>query len=390
MVVPVFSRRMLSGVEQTVWDVYGQSGDMALAAGAVGMERTTVRKWIVEAGGVRSRRGRGSSGRGLSFDERVEIQVGVSCGRSFRAIAARLGRSASTVSREVGLHRDAGGDYVATKAHAQAWTDAARPQPRKLATNEVLCDRVRQDLQAGWSPQQIAGRLRREFGDDPEMTVHHDTIYRELYLQARGSLKVQVKQALRTGRTRRKPRRSRPPGNRGRIPNMISIADRPAIDDIDGTRIPGHWEGDLIVGKGCGSAVGTVVERATGYLLLLHLPNGHTAPQVAEQLASRLTDLPESLRKSLTWDQGREMANHTTVSVDADIDIYFCDPHSPWQRPSNENINGLLRQYLPKGTNLNAHSAEDLARIEALMNDRPRQRLDYAKPHELMTELLLR
>ena len=387
--VPKFTKRMLTDVQQTIWDVYCGGEEMDIAAEVVGLDRKTVYNRIAQAGGIRPRRGRNLKGRCLAFEERVQIEVGIGLSRSVRGIAAGLGRAPSTVSREINERSTARGVYSATHAHALAWVAAGRPQAGKLDTNPVLRKRVETDLGLGYSPEQIAGRLSREFGDDPEMNVHHETIYRSVYLQARGALKRDVSSALRTGRTMRKPRRTGRT-SQGQIPGMILIADRPDVDDVDGTRIPGHWEGDLIVGTASKSAIGTVVERATGYLLLLHLPDGHTAEKVSTALTTALVDLPDALRRSLTWDQGKELSNHATVSIDASIDIYFCDPRSPWQRPSNENTNGLLRQYFPKGTDLNAYSAEDLAFVAHLMNDRPRKRLDYAKPQELMTELLLR
>jgi IS30 family transposase len=362
---------------------------MDVAATVIGVTRKSVYNRIAGAGGIRPRRGRGLKGRCLSFEDRVQIQLGIGLGRSVRAMATGLGRAPSTVSREINGRARTNGQYSATHAHAQAWVAAGRPQADKLDTHPELRERVETDLGLGRSPEQIAGRLSKEFPDDPEMNVHHETIYRSVYLQARGALKRDVVSALRTGRTMRKPRRTGRTGQ-GKIANMIMIADRPDVDDVDGTRIPGHWEGDLIVGTASRSAIGTVVERATGYLLLLHLPEGHTAEKVSTALTAALVDLPDALRQSLTWDQGKELSNHQAVSVDAGIDIFFCDPRSPWQRPSNENTNGLLRQYFPKGTDLNIYSQEDLDFVAHLMNDRPRKRLDYAKPQELMTELLLR
>ncbi|MDQ3155762.1 MAG: IS30 family transposase [Actinomycetota bacterium] len=354
MVVPKFTKRMLTDVQQTLWDVYCGGDEMDVAAKAVGLDRKSVYNRIAEAGGIRPRRGRHVKGRCLSFAERVQIEVGIGLGRSVRGIAAGLGRHPSTVSREINGHRTARGSYSATHAHALAWVAAGRQQTGKLEMNPVLARRVEADLGLGYSPEQIAGRLRREFGDDPEMNVHHETIYRSVYLQARGALKRDVTSALRTGRTMRKPHRATKTGQ-GRIPGMIMIADRPDINDVDGTRIPGHWEGDLIVGTASKSAIGTVVERATGYLLLLHLPDGHTAEKVSAALTTALIDLPDSLRRSLTWDQGKELSNHQRVSIDAGIDIYFCDPRSPWQRPSNENTNGLLRQYFLIFPRLSGH-----------------------------------
>jgi IS30 family transposase len=239
-----------------------------------------------------------------------------------------------------------------------------------------------------YSPEEIAGRLRRDFPDEPAMNVHHETIYRWIYLQPRGELKKEITAALRKGKAFRRTPKQVAPGT-GQLREMVSIHDRPPVDRPDGTRIPGHWEGDLIIGKNSGSAIGTVVERATGYLMLLHLPNGRGVEHVTAALTQRLTELPESLRASLTWDQGKELAQHAKISVVAGIDIYFADPHTPWHRPSNENTNGLLRQYFPKGTDLSAHSAEHLLFVEQEMNDRPRKRLDYARPQELMTQLLL-
>jgi IS30 family transposase len=306
-----------------------------------------------------------------------------------RAIAADLGRAPSTISRGVARHRSPEGRYVAKRAHAIAFEDARRPQEAKLDANRVLRHRVLRDLGKKYSPEEIAGRLRHEFPDDPPMNLHQETIYRWVYLQGRGELKRQVSAALRSGRAMRRPNKHGRRTGQGQIPDMVSIHDRPPVDHPDGTRIPGHWEGDLIIGKNNGSAIGTVVERATGYLMLLHLPGDRTAETVAAALTTRLRELPDHLRRTLTWDQGKEMSLHAKVSVDADIKVYFADPHTPWHRPSNENTNGLLRQYFPKGTDLSVHSAEHLRFVEQEMNDRPRKRLDYLKPQELMTQLLL-
>ena len=383
-------------LQQALWDAWCSGLSMVRVADVVGVDRTTVANRVVEAGGVRPRR-RQTRAR-LSYPDRVHIEIGLKQKRSMRAIAADLDRAPSTISREVRLHCDAGGRYRAKRAHAIAFSDARRPQDRKIDTNPGLRERIVADLAKKYSPEEIAGRLRREFGDDPEtnlgMNVHHETIYRWIYLQPRGELKRQVAAALRSGRAMRQPnKQARAAGEsrtgQGHIPEMVSIHDRPPVDHPDGTRIPGHWEGDLIIGKDNGSAIGTVVERATGYLMLLHLPQGRAAEHVAAALTQRLHELPEQLRQSLTWDQGKEMSQHVQVSIDAGIDIYFADPHTPWHRPSNENTNGLLRQYFPKGTDLAAHSAEHLLFVEQQMNDRPRKRLDYAKPQELMTQLLL-
>ncbi len=349
----------------------------------------------------------------MRFEERVEIQIRLGDGDSLRRIAAGLDRSVSTISREVIRHPGGVGGYFAVEAQRQAFTASARPQSLKLGVDSVqlrLRERVVADLAKGYSPEQVSGRLRAEFGSDPagqEMRVHHETIYRALYLQARGGLKREVEAAqqaaraaaraggqlpataTRSSRVTRKPRTVKPATGRGRIPNMVSIRDRPATCDSDGAWFPGHLEGDLIVGTGSKSAIGTMVERSTGYLWLLHLPHGHTAAEVAAALTLKLAGWPPHLKQSLTWDQGKEMSLHAQVSVDADIKIYFADPHSPWQRPGNENINGLLRQYFPKGTDLNRHTSRDLDYVQDLLNDRPRARFAYAKPNELMNELLL-
>jgi IS30 family transposase len=327
--------------------------------------------WLREAGGVRPRRGRDLQGRCLSFAEREEIALARAGGQTIRAIAARLGRSPSTVSRE--LSRNAtGGEYRASSAHALAYHRASRPKPAKLATNLVLRTKVEHDLEKRYSPEQIAGRLRREFPGDAEKWVSTETIYQSIYVQSRGALRRDLAKCLRTGRALRRP--SRAPGQRkSRIPDMINISERPA--EVEDRAVPGDWEGDLIIGKRNLTAIGTLVERATGYTMLLHLPEGYKPEQVRDALAAKINTLPDSVRHSLTWDQGPEMRDWKSVSVDADIDIYFCDPHARWQRGTNENINGLLRQYFPKGSDLSVHSAADLYWVAQEPNDRPRKRL---------------
>ena len=384
---PYFSPRTLLDRQQLMWELWQSGQEMSAVAAVLGWDRHTVRNRIVESGGVRTRR-RQTSAR-LSYEDRVHIEIGLKQDRSMRAIAADLNRAPSTISREVARHLTPTGGYEAKRAHAIAFEDAKRPQPAKLDTDPRLRARVLRDLGKKRSPEQIAGRLRHDFPDDPAMNVHHDTIYRWLYLQGRGELKRQVSAALRSGRAVRRPNKHGRATGQGQIPDMVSIHDRPAVDLPDGTRIPGHWEGDLIIGKNNGSAIGTVVERATGYLMLLHLPEGRGVEHVTAALTRRLVELPASLRQSLTWDQGKELSQHATVSIDAGIDIYFADPHTPWHRPSSENVNGLLRQYFPKGTDLSVHTAEHLRFVEDEMNDRPRKRLDFLKPQELMTQLLL-
>jgi IS30 family transposase len=305
-----------------------------------------------------------------------------------RKIAARLGRSPSTISRELARNAGCSGQaYRATTAHALAYERAGRPKPSKLATNLVLRRKVEEDLQLRYSPEQIVGRLRREFPDDPEMRVSTETIYQSLYIQSRGALRRDLTKCLRTGRALRRP--CRQAGQRkNRIPDMINISQRPA--EADDRAVPGHWEGDLIIGKNNATAIGTLVERTTGYAMLVHLPDGYKAEHVRDALAAKIQTIPEILRASLTWDQRPEMGHWKEVSVAADIDIFFCDPHAPWQRGTSENTNGLLRQYFPKGTDLSIHSATDLDWVATELNDRPRKRLGFAKPIEEIGPLLLR
>jgi IS30 family transposase len=323
----------------------------------------------------------------LTFAEREEIAVARAGGESMRAIARRLGRSPSTVSRELSRNSDRAGRYRATTAHAHAYVRASRPKPSKLAVNLKLRGQVEEDLRRRYSPEQIVGRLRRQFPDDPEMRVSAETIYQSLYVQSRGALRRDLTKCLRTGRALRRPRRQ-PHQRKNRIPDMINITERPA--EADDRAVPGHWEGDLILGKNNLSAIGTLVERTTGYTMLVHLPNGYKAEQVRDALTKKIQTIPDILRASLTWDQGIEMHEWKDVSVAGDIDIYFCDPHSPWQRATCENTNGLLRQYFPKGTDLTVHSAIDLDWVATELNDRPRKRLGFAKPIEEIGPLLLR
>jgi transposase, IS30 family len=382
----VFSERMLPEVVQRFWAALQRGEFITDAAAEVGTYRKKGARWVAAAGGVRPRRGRDLKGRCLTFAEREEIALARAGGESMRAIAARLGRSPSTISRELSRNADRRGGYRATTAHALAWERASRPKPSKLAVNLELRREVERDLARRYSPEQIAGRLRVKFPDRPEMWVSTETIYQSLYVQARGALRRDLARCLRTGRAIRRP--CRKAGQRkNRIPDMINIAERPA--EADDRAVPGHWEGDLIIGKNNHSAIGTLVERTTGYTMLLHLPDGYKPEQVRDALAAKIQTLPEILRASLTWDQGPEMRDWKEVSVDAEIDIFFCDPHAPWQRGTNENTNGLLRQYFPKGTDLSVHSATDLDWVATELNDRPRKRLGFMKPIEEIGPLLL-
>jgi transposase, IS30 family len=318
----------------------------------------------------------------LTVAEREEVSLGVHRGETFSAIASRLSRATSTVSREVAANGGRAG-YRAWRAHERARERARRPKVPKLSCPR-LAAQVTAWLEEWWSPEEIARRLRIEFPTDPMMWVSHETIYQALFVQGRGELRRELARCLRTGRTARRRRGRRE--NPGRIPNMVMISDRPA--EAADRAVPGHWEGDLILGKGSKSAVGTLVERTTRFVLLLHLPDGKGARAVDEAMRQAIATLPDELFRSITWDQGKEMSSHAAFTIDTGIAVYFCDPHSPWQRGSNENTNGLLRQYMPKGTDLSVHSADDLALIARSLNNRPRKTLGFMKPSEKLTELL--
>ena len=312
----------------------------------------------------------------LGIVDREEILVAIRAGESLTAVARRLDKAPSTVTREVAANGGRDG-YSAWAAHQRAHVQAGRPKPCKLRAGR-LRDEVARRLQELWSPDEIARRLRLEFPDDAEMHVSHETIYQSLFVQGRGELRRELARCLRSGRTCRKQRGTR--DGRGRIPGMVMIADRPA--DVADRAIPGHWEGDLILGTNGRSAIGTLVERKTRFVLLLHLEGGRAAVSVEAAMRAAIARLPAELCRSITWDQGAEMATHASFTIATGIPIYFCDPHSPWQRGSNENTNGLLRQYLPKGTDLSVHTAADLERIQRSLNDRPRKTLGYLTPSE--------
>ena len=318
----------------------------------------------------------------LSLEEREEISLGLRRGESFTVIAGLLGRSASTVSREVNANGGRG-DYRAWRAHDHAYERARRPKTRKLACVR-LAGQVTEWLEKWWSPEEISRRLPIEFPNDAMMRVSHETIYQSIYVQGRGELRRELARCLRSGRAQRRPRNR--VETRGRIPDMVMISERPA--EADDRAVPGHWEGDLLIGKAGRSAVGTLVERTSGYLLLLHLPDGKEADKVDAAMRRAVTNLPGEFFRTITWDQGKEMAKHAGFTVDTGIQVYFCDPHSPWQRPSNENTNGLLRQYMPKGTDLSLLTAADLDRVARSLNDRPRKRLGFMKPSERLAQLL--
>lgn len=320
----------------------------------------------------------------LRLDDRVEIRVGLERGWSYERIGAERGFHRSSIWREVEAN---GGrrHYAPMKAHRRACLNRRRPKPTKLGSNQRLCGYVVDGLERLWSPQQIARKLHEEFPDDPEMRVSHETIYESLYVQGRGELRRELAACLRSGRATRRPRGHAE--RRGRIPGMVNISERPA--EVEDRAVPGHWEGDLILGKDGKSAVGTLVERSTRFVMLLHLPKGRTAEDVREAMTAKILTLPAALRRSITWDQGKELAEHARFSVDTGIDVYFCDPHSPWQRGSNENTNGLLRQYMPKGISLRRFSPADLEAIADSLNGRPRETLGWMTPSEKLNEVLV-
>ncbi|AHH99955.1 IS30 family transposase [Kutzneria viridogrisea] len=369
------------------WEVVRAGHAVRPASGMVGVSHETGRRWFRQAGGVIGNAPRPLSNRFLSLVEREAISRGIAAGDSFARIAAGLGRPACTVSREVGRNGGRRG-YRAVAAERAARARARRPKVARLASDPVLRGWVQAGLERGWSPEQVAATLETTFPDRPEMRVSHETIYQSIYVQGRGALRRELAACLRTGRALRRPRRASgaPVSGAGRIPGMVSISERPA--EAADRAVPGHWEGDLILGRGNRSAIGTLVERSTRYCLLLHLPDGHDAARVRDRMIETIRSLPTHLWRSLTWDQGKEMARHAEISLATDLAIYFCDPHSPWQRGSNENTNGLLRQYFPKGTDLSAHSAEDLARVAVLLNGRPRKTLGWITPAEALQRVL--
>lgn len=322
----------------------------------------------------------------LREDDRIRIADLLREGASIRAIAADLGRHPSTISREIRRNQHpTNGQYRPHAAQARAEARRPRPKTRKLAAVPALRQVVQEYLDIKWSPEQIVRRLRRDFPDRPEMHVCHETIYQALYLQGRGELRRELARALRTGRAIRRTRRGPQRVQRMAAP-MVMISERPA--EVDDRAVPGHWEGDLIVGKNNQSAIGTLVERSTRYVMLVHLPEGRTADRVRDALADTIGHLPAHLKRSLTWDQGSEMNLHHEFTLATDIPVYFCDPRSPWQRGSNENTNGLLRQYFPKGTDLAIHSREHLDAVAAELNGRPRKTLGWDTPAERLAALL--
>ena len=374
------------------WQLVNAGSTFSRACDAVGVDRRQGYRWRRASGGRPPSAPRVVSGRFLSLEERLQIADLRLAGASMRAISIQLGRAPSTISRELARNgpapapaaaRSSRARYAPYAAHKRAGLRARRPKPFRL-DDPRLALAVQTKLCLKWSPQQISLHLAGEHGDEA-MQVSHETIYQALFVQGRGQLRSELHRHLRTGRAWRRPR-GLSGANKSKIPGMVSISERPA--EAEDRAVPGHWEGDLILGSNCRSAIGTLVERQTRYCLLVRLPDGHGAETVRDALVASITTLPEHLRRSLTWDQGTELAQHQAITLGTDMAIYFCDPHSPWQRGSNENTNGLLRQYFPKGTDLSAHSAEHLAAVAAELNGRPRKTLGFITPAEAMQRLL--
>ncbi len=376
---------MLREMRQAFWDQVRAGNWAKEAAEAIGVSGEQGRRLFAECGGVMEPRST-VSGRYLSHAEREEIAILHGLGQGVREIGRRIGRPHTTVARELSRNSNRDGGYRALAAQRRAEERARRPKPGKLALNPALREFVVAKL-AGeqWSPRQISQALRMEFGDYQAMRCCHETIYRSIYVQSRGELKRELARHLRTRRSMRKPQH-RPERRKGRLVDPISISQRPA--EAADRAVPGHWEGDLILGKAGGSAIGTLVERSSRFVMLVHLPKRRTAEDFAEALIPVLRTLPDQLRKSLTWDQGKEMALHKRIGFEADIDLFFCDPRSPWQRGSNENTNGLLRQYFPKDVSLRQFTPEDLAQVANKLNRRPRETLDWKTPGQRLEELL--
>jgi len=387
----VWSKVELVEKQSKFWVLMAAGSTLQAACDAVGVNRRTGRHWRQATGGQVPRRKPEPSGRYLSLDDRLLIADLHLGGSGVRSIAAQLERAPSTISRE--LRRNgppprprSPGTYAPHAAQKRAELRGRRPKASKFDDPE-LATAVQTKLCLKWSPEQISDHLALTFPDRAEMQVSPETIYQALYVQGRGHLRADLHQHLRTGRAVRRPRRSTAKGPSGKIPNMIMISDRPA--EVADRAVPGHWEGDLILGSNCRSAIATLVERQTRFTMLVHLPNGHGAVAVRDALLATIATLPQHLAKSLTWDQGTELAQHRQITMATTMAIYFCDPHSPWQRGSNENTNGLLRQYFPKGTDLSVHSGKRLVEVATELNERPRKTLGGITPAHAMQRLLL-
>ena len=366
-----------------LWDRFEAGESLRAISRGMGRAPSSVRTHIVAAGWRRPVPAGDWCPIRLSFAEREEISRGIAAGVSLRCIARRLGRAPSTVSREVAGN---GGRtrYRAAVAHRASRRRAHRPKPAKLATHPRLRQVVEDKLGLWWSPLQISRWLVAAYPDNEEMRVSHETIYQSLFIQGKGALRKELARCLRTGRAVRRPQ-GRPESTKGQIRDMVTISQRPA--EVEDRAVPGHWEGDLIMGKG-NTAIGTLVERWSRYVMLFGLPDGNTAEAVRVALAATVQRLPAHLWESLTWDQGKEMAQHAEFTVATGVQVYFCDPKSPWQRGTNENTNGLLRQYFPKGTDLSIHTQHDLDQAAYSLNTRPRQTLEWMTPSDKLAEAL--
>ena len=375
---------MAEATKDAIWELRAQGLSDREVGRRLGLPLGSVSNHLARTGGIRPRARRRPE-RCLSLEEREEISRAIARGHSARQIAGTLGRSHTTIAREIercgGRQR-----YRAHAADREAWRRLRRPRPTKLELCDELRRVVSERLSKNHSPQQIAGWLRIEYPDNEAMQVSHETIYRALYVQARGTLKRELTQHLRRGRTRRYARsQSSKRQGQGKINEMVMISERPP--EVEDRAVPGHWEGDLLIGTR-NNAIATLVERSTRYCQLVALPQGATAERVCEALKASITTLPAQLRRSLTWDQGSEMSEHRRFSIETGVDVYFCDPQSPWQRGSNENTNGLLRQYFPKGQSLEGVSQERLDEVAELLNGRPRKTLGFRTPAEKLTELI--
>jgi IS30 family transposase len=374
-------------VRREFWTLVGSGLSPAQAAVAVGASRAAGNKWFREAGGVKpTLMVAGPRVRHpLTLEDRETIALMWAAGAGVRAIARAVGRDPSVVSRELRRHSNASGSYRPLGAQRAAEARARRPRTAKLARPGWLREYVVAQLKEDWSPRQIARVLAVEHPDQPERRVCAETIYQSIYVQSRGALKRELAAHLRRGRTQRRSQ-NRPAERRGRLAETISISQRPA--EAEDRAVPGHWEGDLIMGRENGSAIGTLVERSTRFVLLIHLPGRHTAQAFHDAVVPTLNTLPAELRRSLTWDNGKEMAMHRQITMATGIQIYFADPRSPWQRGSNENTNGLLRQYFPKGVSLRQYTPADLAEAARRLNSRPRETLGWRTPAQALNELL--
>jgi IS30 family transposase len=385
-VVATMRRFGLSECEQErVWELWGTGMAVRAVARELGARPEYVRRYVTSVGGVKPAVRRRSE-RCLGRGEREEISRGLARGDAFRAIGVAIGRSHTSVAREV--NRNGGrSDYRANDAEEAAWGRARRPKRSKLAINAGLREVVEAKLELKWSPEQISGWLRRVYGDDLGMQVSHETIYLSLFVQSRGALRHELCAQLRGGRRTRRPRKTGGVGQQGqgKIRDMVAISERPA--EVEDRAVAGHWEGDLLLGKRP-TGIATLVERTSRYTQLIALPDGYRAEPVRVALAQSISSLPAQLRRSLTWDQGKEMAEHAQFTVDSGVRVYFCDPSSPWQRGTNENTNGLLRQYFPQRGDLGPITQDQLDAVAAELNSRPRKTLGWMTPAERFTELL--